>query len=266
MIFLLLVFSYRAYDVTPLTTDQIESLFEWQNEEDVDFWITGAPGRTSKVMIPPKLRNKFENFLTEKNITNKLIVEDVEKYLRTEKTMRNRKKRILSQPKLEQPDFSVFWALSEMETYCIQLAQKYPMLITREVIGKSGEGRDLFAMRVSSGSQFGQKPIIFIDSGTHAREWVGPASTLYLLHQLVENPASSQELLSKVDWIIIPNVNPDGYVYSFQVNRMWRQNRRRINETCVGVDLNRNYGFSWALAKRFSVKEISKLKDHMHSI
>lgn len=39
-------------------------------------------------------------------------------------------------------------------------------------------------------------------------------SVLYLLHQLVENSAANLELLRNVDWVVVPVVNPDGYVYT----------------------------------------------------
>lgn len=29
---------------------------------------------------------------------------------------------------------------------------------------------------------------------------------------------------------------------------MWRQNRRQVTPTCVGVDINRNFGYSWRAA------------------
>lgn len=40
-------------------------------------------------------------------------------------------------------------------------------------------------------------------------------SVLYLLHQLVENYAENLELLRNVDWVVVPVVNPDGFVYTF---------------------------------------------------
>lgn len=79
----------------------------------------------------------------------------------------------------------------------------------------------------------------------HAREWVSQATVVYFLHRLIEDPQASAELLNNLDWIIIPNLNPDGYSWSYTQNRMWRQNRHRINETCIGVDLNRNWRHSW---------------------
>lgn len=47
------------------------------------------------------------------------------------------------------------------------------------------------------------------------REWAGHMSVLFLLHQLAENFSANLELLRNVDWVIVPVVNPDGYVYTF---------------------------------------------------
>lgn len=47
-----------------------------------------------------------------------------------------------------------------------------------------------------------------------SREWAGHMSVLYLLHQLVENFSANLELLRNVDWVVVPVVNPDGYVYT----------------------------------------------------
>lgn len=46
-------------------------------------------------------------------------------------------------------------------------------------------------------------------------------------------------LLERVEFIIVPVVNPDGYEYSWDVNRLWRKNRGGplINGTISGVDL-----------------------------
>ena len=39
-------------------------------------------------------------------------------------------------------------------------------------------------------------------------------SVLYLLYQLVENTSENMEMLRNVDWVVVPVVNPDGYVYT----------------------------------------------------
>ncbi len=41
---------------------------------------------------------------------------------------------------------------------------------------------------------------------------------------------------------IIPVPNPDGYVYTWDVDRLWYKNRSPTgNEECIGIDMNRNW-------------------------
>ena len=90
---------------------------------------------------------------------------------------------------------------------------------------------------------------------THAREPLSMMNLFYFVQLLCENYGTDPELTYLIDnremWFI-PVVNPDGYLYneSIQPNGggMHRKNRRDTN--CVdgtnrGVDLNRNYGYSW---------------------
>lgn len=43
-----------------------------------------------------------------------------------------------------------------------------------------------------------------------------------------------------------PVVNPDGYEYTHQTDRLWRKNRGGSSSgRCAGADLNRNYGYHW---------------------
>ena len=37
------------------------------------------------------------------------------------------------------------------------------------------------------------------------------------------------------------SLNPDGYQYSHDVDRMWRKNRADNNNFCRGVDINLNF-------------------------
>lgn len=45
---------------------------------------------------------------------------------------------------------------------------------------------------------------------------------------------------------IIPVPNPDGYVYTWDADRLWYKNRSPTgNEECIGIDMNRNWGQHW---------------------
>ena len=71
----------------------------------------------------------------------------------------------------------------------------------------------------------GSKPAVWIDGGIHAREWISPAATTWMLKELVENDAAHPDLLDNADWFILPSANPDGYDWSRNHNRMWRKTR-----------------------------------------
>lgn len=73
------------------------------------------------------------------------------------------------------------------------------------------ERRKMWLIKI--GSSGVNKPVILIDGGIHAREWISPAVVLYIIHQLVEN-SKNRHLIESVDWYIIPSLNPDGYEYT----------------------------------------------------
>lgn len=185
---------------------QLGALLSWEYKSGIDFWTTGGAGRPSKVMVSPAIEDSFLDFLERNQIQYDLVIKDVQPNLLRDKADRLsvRSKRSVLADETD-PDFGLFWTYEEMRQFTINLQTQYPNLVKRDVIGQSIEGRDIFGLRVSSGSQeFGKKPIIFVDAGVHAREWVGPASALYLLSQLVTNPDVTNELLDKVDWVIVP--------------------------------------------------------------
>ena len=55
-----------------------------------------------------------------------------------------------------------------------------------------------------------------------------------------------RQLLDEAEFVIIPVLNVDGYVYTWTNDHLWRKNRRPppAGGTCYGIDLNRNYAVS----------------------
>ncbi len=89
---------------------------------------------------------------------------------------------------------------------------------------------------------------MWVDAGIHAREWIAPATAMFLAQELVENEADHPELTENLDWYILPSANPDGYAYSRDeedADRFWRMTRSPTADGCVGVDANRNWGYEW---------------------
>lgn len=113
-------------------------------------------------------------------------------------------------------DFSHYWNFDEIEEYIEFLSKTTKLFVKKILIGTSYEGRPIHALTISLDEIVGNLPILFIDSGIHAREWAGHMSVLYLLNQLVENYSENIDLLNGVDWVVVPVVNPDGYVYTHE--------------------------------------------------
>ena len=53
------------------------------------------------------------------------------------------------------------------------------------IIGHSHEGRPIYLVKIEPEKNL-KKPVIFIEAGAHAREWVAPAVALGLIHNLIQ--------------------------------------------------------------------------------
>lgn len=84
-----------------------------------------------------------------------------------------------------------------------------------------------------------------MEGGIHAREWISPATSTYILNQLLtSNDSNVQHIAENFDWYFFPVINPDGYKATFERDRMWRKTRQPFG-ICMGTDLNRNWNSHW---------------------
>ncbi|EFA01360.1 carboxypeptidase B [Tribolium castaneum] len=263
---------FKVYKVLPKTELQNAYLQELESSPDFDFWSklnkVGAP---VVIMVAPNVQKAFESYLTRHEIEFELTIENVERTIQAEKSYHTTRQA----RKSTGITFDHYLRHDEINAYLTQLAQTNPSLVTVETIGQSYQNRSMNLIRISSGTTNPPKPVIFIDAGIHAREWIAPALALYVINQLVENPENSN-LSKDIDWIILPSVNPDGYEYTWTTNRLWR---KTISPglVCDGCDANRNFDFHWmesgasnwecsdtyAGKKAFSEIETQNLKNYL---
>jgi len=141
---------------------------------------------------------------------------------------------------------------AEMTADVDAVVAKYPSIAAKRVLGKTYQGRDIVAVKISDNVATDEnEPEILYDANQHAREHLTVEMALYLLHQFTDDYATDTRIRNIVDsreiWIV-PSVNPDGAEYDIASGsyRSWRKNRQpNPGSAYVGTDLNRNYGFRW---------------------
>lgn len=85
-----------------------------------------------------------------------------------------------------------------------------------ETIGKSVEGRDIYAVEIKKNKQDVQK--VLVEGGIHGHEWISAAFVTYLINEILRAEANGDSrliLLSrKYHWLFVPMLNPDGYSFN----------------------------------------------------
>ena len=181
---------------------------------------------------------------------------------------------------------SKFHNYTELLTDLKALADSASDIVSYEVVGKSVEGRDIVALRISTDLQNSDKKPGVIFMGTHhAREHISTEMPLmlaqYLVNEYQKGNADVKKYIENREITIIPLVNPDGVEYDISgANyKAWRKNRVKNKDGTYGVDLNRNYGYMWGTGgsskspnsdvymgpKPFSEPETQSIRDYIDS-
>ena len=137
-----------------------------------------------------------------------------------------------------------------------RFASRHPNIAELRVLGRTHQGRKILGIRVTQGVRRvepGTRPAVLYQGTTHAREWISTEVSRRLLKWYVNGfPTDNliRKILRRTELWFIPVVNPDGYQYSFDVERLWRKNLRDNNgngevDAVDGVDLNRNFPEHW---------------------
>lgn len=141
---------------------------------------------------------------------------------------------------------------AEMTAEINQRVAAHPNIMSKRVIGRSYQGRDIIAIKISDnvGTDENEPEVLFTHH-QHAREHLTVEMALYLLREFGDDYGTDSRITNAVNgreiWIV-PDLNPDGGEYDIATGsyRSWRKNRQpNTGSSYVGTDMNRNWNYKW---------------------
>lgn len=162
------------------------------------------------------------------------------------------------------PGFPCYRTVEETFATAEQIVATYPDLAAWIDVGDSWEktqssdaGYDMMVLRLTNRNTPGPKPIMFITSSIHAREYTPAELTTRFAEYLVQHYDQDADVTWLLDYHeihLMLMANPDGRKVA-EAGFYWRKNRNTSYGTACadpptmyehyGVDLNRNFAFGW---------------------
>ncbi|XP_070577616.1 carboxypeptidase B-like [Ptychodera flava] len=229
---------YKVLRMEVTSEEHIEIISELDFDHELDFWDFPRD-----LMVPPHLLEFVQFYLKSNEINHVVWIEDVQAKIDAA---------VSEEPHIDVDgfDYYVYHNYSEIMVWVDSIVEAYPTLASTFSVGLSHEGRDLKCLKI--GIDTGKtKRAIWFNGAIHAREWVSPATVMWMTNALLSNHTTGTDedvtfLLESFDMYILPVMNPDGYEYSWTTNRMWRKTRtHHPGDLCYGTDPNRNFDYMW---------------------
>jgi carboxypeptidase T len=150
------------------------------------------------------------------------------------------------------PADSAYLDYAEMVAEIEAIAARNPDIAGLFSIGRSYEGREIWAAKISDNVETDEpEPEVLFDGGIHGREHLATEMAVLLFRSLVDGYGIDDRITRLVDTrevTIVFNLNPDGSEHDHTATgyRSWRKNRQPTpGSTEIGTDINRNFGYHW---------------------
>ena len=193
------------------------NLEQFNLHDIVQPWNEKSQPRTHvDILVRPDNIKIVTERLKEKKIKYKILIENVQDLFDT-----SNMSSIFLSPKNNdghRMTWDSYHSNEDINDYLNFIAKTHSHIASLESIGESYEGRVMKVLKVCK-EGCGNKPAMWIDGGIHAREWISPATTTFLIKTLVEENAQNRPaLLDKLDWYFLPVLNPDGKLIVFKIS------------------------------------------------
>ncbi|KAH3722336.1 carboxypeptidase B-like [Dreissena polymorpha] len=232
----------RVVPETELMLTILQSLLA--QRQSIDVWKEPACVYCAvDIHLTPLEFDDVISALREHGFEPKILIDDVQSLLDSQR------RPLKFKPGSAVFDYGKYHTLDEINGWVLNKTNVYKEITSLFNITKSYEGRMMTGLKISTPSPF-TKPAFFIESGIHAREWISPATAIYMFGQMLDRYKIDSDITKMVDmfdWYLLPVTNPDGYAFTWtgDKNRLWRKTRSK-HGLCYGVDPNRNWDMHWS--------------------
>ncbi len=155
------------------------------------------------------------------------------------------------------PGYACYETVEETFSAAEEMVTNHPNLAQFIDVGDSWEktqnlgGYDIQVLKLTNSGTTGTKPILFINSAIHAREYTTAPLNLEFARWLVDgygNDADATWILDHHEVHLMLQTNPDGRKKA-ETGLSWRKNTNQnycgATSNSRGADLNRNFSFKW---------------------
>lgn len=240
---------WKSYYVGLTTHEQLKTFGSLVEQYEVDVLSPPIVQREGVVLVMPQYQEGFTKALETFGMTFKIHADNVKEKLDYDDVLieaRNNETRARNEARMPYNNYQQ-WEV--FDAFLDDIARRFPTTVTLVHAANSFEGRPIKYLKISTTNfEDTSKPVIFVEGGIHAREWISPPTVTWAIRKLTED-ITEPDLLDRFDWILLPISNPDGYKFTFTNARFWRKTRSTdqspLSTQCPGVDGNRNYDFFW---------------------
>ncbi|XP_064073997.1 uncharacterized protein LOC113399284 [Vanessa tameamea] len=235
--------NYTLYNVVPIERYQLVFLknLEQQKYLNVIFWTRPFKMYNDiQILVAPNDLDMFKERLRHFQMKGVILTSDIQKFFDHQKI------RGYTRMQIDTFAWDSYHNLEGVYQWMTDITSKYYEKIALKTVGKSAEGREILAIEIRNPKA---KSKVIVEGAIHGNEWITTEFVTYLAYKLINADKSLNSRLKQVarkyHWFLIPVANPDGYNYSMTVDRLWRKNRRDLGNGTFGVDLNRNFDYSF---------------------
>uniref|UniRef100_A0A1E1WBL5 Peptidase M14 domain-containing protein n=1 Tax=Pectinophora gossypiella TaxID=13191 RepID=A0A1E1WBL5_PECGO len=140
---------YSLFGVDVDNVDQAQLVNGLENRLGVDVWSHALPGRPGQILVPKDQKQQFQETLDDAGITYHVVVKNIKESLELEDNLLSSAARSSNRSSIGLP-FDSIHRYDVVDAYLVELAQRFPNVVTVASAGRSFEGRDIKYLKIST--------------------------------------------------------------------------------------------------------------------